>query len=55
MRKLTDIDFAGMDVVEVSPPFDHAQITSLAAAGVAMEYLCIRAWQAGARGADVPL
>ncbi len=54
MRKLTDINFSGMDVVEVSPPYDHAQITSLAAAAVALEYLCLRAWQEGARGAEVP-
>ena len=26
------ISWAGMDIVEVSPPYDHAEITSLAAA-----------------------
>jgi agmatinase len=51
IRKLTDINFVGMDVVEVSPPYDHAEITSLAAASLVMEYLCLRAWQKGARGA----
>lgn len=50
IRKLTDIDFIGMDVVEVSPPYDHAEITSLAAASLVMEYLCLRAYQRGARG-----
>jgi agmatinase len=51
MRKLTDINFIGMDMVEVSPPYDHSEITSGAAAGLIMEYLCLRAWQKGARGA----
>jgi agmatinase len=51
MRKLTDINFVGMDMVEVSPPYDHSEITSGAAAGLIMEYLCLRAWQKGARGA----
>ena len=54
MRKMTDIDFAGMDVVEVSPPFDHAEVTALAGAAIALEYLCIRAHQAGARPAVLP-
>ena len=46
--------YAAMDIVEVSPPHDHAEVTSLAAAAIALEYLCIRAWQAGARGTPVP-
>ena len=54
LRHMTDIDYAGMDVVEVSPPFDHAEVTALAAAAIALDYLCIRAWQAGARGAVLP-
>jgi agmatinase len=36
---LTEIDFVGGDVVEVSPPYDHADITALAAATVAMHYI----------------
>jgi agmatinase len=36
---LTDIDFVGGDVVEVSPPYDHADITAIAAATVAQHYL----------------
>ncbi len=32
-----------MDVVEVSPPFDHAQLTSLAAASIAFDLLCLAA------------
>ena len=53
IRRLTDIHFVGMDVVEVSPPYDHAEITSLAAASLVMEYLCLRAWQRGARAAPL--
>jgi agmatinase len=51
IRRLTNINFVGMDMVEVSPPYDHAEITSGAAAGLIMEYLCLKAWQRGARGA----
>ncbi|MEO6607272.1 MAG: agmatinase [Aestuariivirga sp.] len=50
IRKLTKINFIGMDVVEVSPPYDHAEITSLAASSLVTEYLCLRAYQKGARG-----
>jgi agmatinase len=50
IRKLTAVNFVGMDMVEVSPPYDHAEITSLAASALVMEYICLRAWQKGARG-----
>lgn len=43
LRRLTDINFVGADLVEVSPPFDHAGITANAAAMIALEYLCLRA------------
>ena len=36
---LRDIDFVGGDVVEVSPPYDHADITAIAASTVAMHYI----------------
>jgi agmatinase len=49
IRRLTDVNFVGMDMVEVSPPYDHADITANAAAALIMEYLCLRAWQKGAR------
>jgi agmatinase len=39
LRRLSGIDFAGMDVVEVSPPYDVAEITALAAATIAWDYL----------------
>lgn len=39
----------GMDVVEVSPPYDHSEVTSNAAAMIAIEMLCLKAWARGAR------
>jgi agmatinase len=43
LRALKDISFVGMDVVEVAPAYDVGNITALAAASLAMEYLCIKA------------
>lgn len=39
LRGLDGLDLAGGDVVEVSPAYDHAELTALAAANVAYEYL----------------
>jgi agmatinase len=39
VRGLAGLDIVGMDVVEVSPPYDHGEITALAAASVAQELL----------------
>jgi len=36
---LGSVNFVGGDVVEVSPPYDHADITAIAAATVAMHYI----------------
>jgi agmatinase len=36
---ILDLDFIGMDVVEVSPPYDHAEMTSIAASTVPQHYL----------------
>ena len=44
LRDLAGIDLKGADVVEVSPPFDHAGITAVAGAHVAMELLCLWCW-----------
>ena len=41
LRGFGDIDICGMDVVEVSPPFDHAEITALAAAHIAVDMICL--------------
>ena len=43
MRGLSTVRFVGMDIVEVSPPFDHSDITALAASHIAWEYLALRA------------
>src|SRR5215470_788245 len=41
IRRLQNLQFIGMDMVEVCPPYDVAEITSLAAATVVWEYLCL--------------
>lgn len=43
LRRLAGLSFRGMDVVEVSPPYDHAEITALAAATIAWEYVAVLA------------
>jgi agmatinase len=47
VRGLGGLNLVGMDIVEVSPPFDHAEITALAAAHLAHDWLCVLAEQAG--------
>ena len=42
LEDLADLPFVGMDCVEVSPPFDHAELTSQAAAHFVWTYLCGR-------------
>jgi agmatinase len=41
LKRLAGLDFVGMDVVEVSPSYDVAEITSLAAATLAWQYLSL--------------
>lgn len=41
VRALTPVNLIGMDVVEVSPPFDQSEITAIAAAHVAVDLLCV--------------
>jgi len=41
LRALGGIDWIGMDVMEVAPAYDHAEITSLAAATIVWEYLAL--------------
>lgn len=43
LRGIRDIDFVGMDIVEVAPDYDPAEITALLAAQLGLEYLCIQA------------
>jgi agmatinase len=40
LRRLGGLDWRGMDVVEVAPAYDVAEITALAAATLAWEYIC---------------
>jgi agmatinase len=41
LRRLRGLRFVGMDLVEVCPAYDVAEITALAGATVAWEYLCL--------------
>ena len=47
LRRLVPVHLIGMDVVEVSPPYDHSEITALAAAQIATEFLCLLGAKAG--------
>ncbi|MFD2236000.1 agmatinase [Aureimonas populi] len=47
LRKLGVLDMVGADVVEVAPAYDHADMTAIAAATVAMYMLGLRAEAAG--------
>jgi agmatinase len=47
LRRLMAIDFRGMDIVEVAPAYDTAEITALAGATIVWEYLALQ----GARSA----
>ncbi len=42
LEELAALPFVGMDCVEVSPPFDHAELTAQAAAHFVWTYLCAR-------------
>ena len=41
IRGLTDIDFVGMDLVEVAPAYDIGEITSLAGASLMLDFICL--------------
>lgn len=43
MRGLGALDLVGMDIVEVAPAYDHAEITAIAAATLGHDYLCLLA------------
>ena len=49
LEELADLPFVGMDCVEVSPPYDHAELSSQAAAHFVWTYLCGQVAQ-GTRG-----
>ncbi|HEX5685449.1 MAG TPA: agmatinase [Ideonella sp.] len=42
LEDLAELDFVGMDCVEVAPPYDHAELTSYAAAAFVWTYLAGR-------------
>ena len=44
LRGLAGIDLIGGDVVEVSPPYDHAGMTAVAGAHVAVELIALYGW-----------
>jgi len=41
VRGLQGLDLVGFDLVEVSPPYDHGEITSILAANLVFEYLSL--------------
>ncbi len=43
LHGIADLNIVGFDVVEVSPAYDHAQITALAGASLALQFLYMRA------------
>jgi agmatinase len=54
LRGMRALNLVGADIVEVSPPFDHAAITAVAAANLAYELLGIMAEQLAAEPAVSP-
>jgi agmatinase len=47
LEGLADLPFVGMDCVEVAPPYDHAELSSNAAANFVWTYLCGQRARAG--------
>ncbi len=45
VRGLKGLNLVGFDLVEVSPPYDHGDITAILAANLAFEFLSLRAVQ----------
>ncbi len=43
LKGIADLNIVGFDVVEVSPAYDHAEVTSLAGASLALQFLYMRA------------
>jgi agmatinase len=43
LQGIADLNIVGFDVVEVSPSYDHGQITALAGAALALQFLYMRA------------
>ena len=49
IRGLEPLNMIGFDLVEVSPAYDHAEITAMAAANIAHDWLAVMALKAGAK------
>jgi agmatinase len=49
LRGLGSLNIVGMDVVEVAPAYDQAEITAIAAATIVYDQLCLRAIKKGAK------
>ncbi|MEH6633982.1 MAG: agmatinase [Halioglobus sp.] len=43
LQGIADLNIVGFDVVEVSPAYDHAEVTALAGASLALQFLYMRA------------
>ena len=43
LQGIADLNIVGFDVVEVSPAYDHAAVTQLAGASLALQFLYMRA------------
>ena len=48
IRGLEPLNLIGMDLVEVSPAYDHAEITAIAAASMAFDWIAVIAKKRGA-------
>jgi agmatinase len=49
LEELHDLNWVGMDLCEVAPAYDHAELTSNAAATLIWTYLCGRMARRNAR------
>jgi len=52
VRGLQGLDLIGFDLVEVSPPYDHGDITAILASNIAFEFLSLIAIKRGGRMRD---
>ena len=53
IRGLEPLNMVGFDLVEVSPAYDHADVTAMAAANIAHDWLAVMAKKAGAVPAPI--
>ena len=53
LREMGNLNLIAMDIVEVAPAYDHAEITALAAATLGHDYLCLLAQKKGAKARTI--